>query len=319
MNQLSIKSDRKDLVKDLGLLVIFVLVLAILAIVQPAFRRPMNLINVLRQASITGILSFGMMKVIISGGIDLSMGSVLGLSGVCAAMFAAPGAYPIIVPVIVALVVGGLCGAFNGIGVTYGGLPPFIITLGTMSVARGLALVLSGGVPIYDVSTEFGDIVRGTFIGIPLLVWYFIIVVAISAFILNKTIFGRRIYGIGGNIEAAKVSGINVKRTLIGIYTFAGLTSGLAGLLMAARTSQGAPTAGLTYEMDAVTAVVIGGVSMSGGVGKCQGVLIGALFIAVIENGLTIFGVDPNMKQIVKGAIIIAAVLLDVKTKGNQN
>ena len=140
----------------------------------------------------------------------------------------------------------------------------------------------------------------------------------IIAFVLNQTFFGRHVYLIGGNATAARVSGINVKRNLIGVYTIAGVLSGLGGLLMASRTNQGAPTAGQSYEMDAVTAVVIGGVSMSGGSGKWYGVLIGALMLAVIENGLTIFSVDPNWKQIVKGAIIIVAVLMDVKSKGQK-
>jgi ribose/xylose/arabinose/galactoside ABC-type transport system permease subunit len=313
------KIDRKTLLREFGILFIFLLVIIILSIVSPTFRRPLNLLNVLKQASITGILSFGMMLVVISGGIDLSMGSVLGLSGVVAATFAHPGEYPLIIPILVALLVGALSGFCNGIGVAYGELPPFIITLGTMSIARGLALVISGGVPVINISPEFGTIAADTLFEVPLLSYYLVIVVVISAFILNKTVFGRRVYSIGGNIAAARVSGINVKRTQIGVYIFAGLMSGIGGLLMASRTTQGAPTAGLSYEMDAVTAVVIGGVSMSGGVGKWHGVLIGALFIAVIENGLTIFGIDPNMKQVVKGAIIIAAVLLDVKTKGKQN
>lgn len=305
--------------RDYGIMLIFLLVLVILAIASPTFRRIPNMLNVLKQASVTGILSFGMMFVVISGGIDLSMGSVLGLAGVAAASFAHPGQYPIIVPILLALVVGGVVGACNGVGVAYGGLPPFIITLGTMSIARGLALVFSGGVPVIDLDPRFTAIATGSLLGIPYLSYYLILVVAISGFILNKTVFGRRVYSIGGNLTAARVSGINVKATQIGVYTLAGVLSGLGGMLMASRTNQGAPTAGLSYEMDAVTAVVIGGVSMTGGVGKWHGVLIGALFIAVIENGLTIFGVDPNLKQVVKGVIIIAAVLLDVKTKNKQD
>lgn len=313
------KIDGKTILKELGILIIFLMVVAVLSFVSPTFRRPMNMLNVLKQASITGILSFGMMMVIITGGIDLSMGSVLGLSGVIAAMFAHPGEYPLIVSMVVPLAVGALSGFVNGVGVAYGKLPAFIITLGTMSIARGLALVISGGVPVINLTPEFSNISNATLFGVPILSYYLVLVAILSAFILIKTVFGRRVYGIGGNIAAARVSGINVKLTQIGVYTFAGLMSGIGGLLMAARTTQGSPIAGMSYEMDAVTAVVIGGVSMSGGVGKWYGVLIGALFIAVIENGLTIFGVDPNMKQIVKGIIIIAAVLLDMKTKGKQS
>lgn len=308
----------KAFARDFGLIVIFLAVIIVLSIVSPTFRVPRNLLNVWKQAAVNGILAMGMMIVVITGGIDLSMGSVVGVAGVCAALFAHPGQFPLIVPFIVALLAGGVIGLCNGIGVSYGGLPPFIITLGSMSVARGLALVISGGSPVINLSDGFINLATGNFLGVPLLSYYLIAVVMIMAFVLNQTVFGRHVYLIGGNATAARVSGINVKRNLIGVYTIAGVLSGLGGLLMASRTNQGAPTAGQSYEMDAVTAVVIGGVSMSGGSGKWYGVLIGALMLAVIENGLTIFSVDPNWKQIVKGAIIIVAVLMDVKSKGQK-
>lgn len=312
------KSNRSTLLRDYGLVIIFLAVIIVLAMITPTFRKPMNLLNVIKQASVNGILAFGMMIVVITGGIDLSMGSIVGFAGVCAALFAHPGEYPLIVPIVIALVAGSIIGLINGIGVSYGELPPFIITLGTMSISRGLALVFSGGVPVIGMSDSFVAIASGTLLGIPYLSYYFIGVALAFAFILNRVVFGRHVYMIGGNKIAAKVSGINVKINLLIVYTLSGLCSGLAGLLMASRTNQGSPTMGVSYEMDAVTAVVIGGVSMSGGAGKWYGVVIGALFIAVIENALTIFGVDPNWKQVVKGAIIIGAVLLDVKSKGKK-
>ena len=311
--------DRKQLIRDFGLIIIFALVVIGLCIASDTFRMPRNLLNVLKQASVNGILAMGMMLVVLTGGIDLSMGSIVGFAGVCAAMFAHPDQFPLIIAVGAALVAGGLIGMVNGVGVSYGGLPPFIITLGTMSVARGLALVISGGIPVIDLTPEFEAISSATPFGIPILSFYLIGIVLVCAFLLTKTVFGRHVYSIGGNATAAEVSGINVKKHLVGVYTIAGVLSGIAGLLMASRTNQGSPTMGVSYEMDAVTAVVIGGVSMSGGAGKWYGVLVGALFLAVIENGLTIFGVDPNWKQVVKGAIIIAAVLLDVKSKGRRN
>lgn len=310
--------NKSTVLRDYGLVIIFLVVVIILAIITPTFRKPMNLLNVIKQASVNGILAFGMMIVVITGGIDLSMGSIVGFAGVCAALFAHPGEYPLIVPIVIALIAGGVIGFINGIGVSYGNLPPFIITLGTMSIARGLALVFSGGVPVIDMSESFVAIASGSLFGIPYLSYYFIGIALLFAFVLNKLVFGRHVYMIGGNKIAAKVSGINVKLNLLVVYTLSGLCSGLAGLLMASRTNQGSPTMGVSYEMDAVTAVVIGGVSMSGGAGKWYGVVIGALFIAVIENALTIFGVDPNWKQVVKGAIIIGAVLLDVKSKGKK-
>lgn len=311
--------DRKQLIRDFGLIIIFAAVVLILCIVSDTFRMPRNLLNVLKQASVNGILAMGMMLVVLTGGIDLSMGSIVGLAGVCAALFAHPDQFPLIFAIGAALIAGGVIGLVNGVGVSYGGLPPFIITLGTMSVARGLALVISGGIPVIDLAAEFELISSATPFGIPILSFYLIGIVLICAFILTKTVFGRHVYSIGGNAMAAEVSGINVKKHLVGVYTIAGVLSGVSGLLMASRTNQGSPTMGVSYEMDAVTAVVIGGVSMSGGAGKWYGVLVGALFLAVIENGLTIFGVDPNWKQVVKGIIIIAAVLLDVKSKGHRN
>jgi ribose/xylose/arabinose/galactoside ABC-type transport system permease subunit len=312
------KLNYQELIKQYGIIVIFFSVVIILAIVSPTFRLPKNLLNVLKQASVNGILAMGMAFTIISGGIDLSMGSIVGLAGVGAALFGHPGS-PLIVPILIAILFGAIIGSINGFGVAYGGLPAFIITLGTMSIARGLALVISGGVPVLGLSESFQEVAAGTTFSIPNLSYFLIIIVLIMAFVLNKTVFGRRVYCIGGNATAAMVSGINVKRYLLGIYTISGILAGIAGFLMASRTNQGAPAMGVSYEMDAVTAAVIGGVSMTGGVGKWYGILIGALFIAVIENGLTIFGVDPNSKQIVKGAIIIVAVLLDVKSKGKKN
>lgn len=306
------------IMRDYGLIIIFLIIVVILGTTTPTFRKTVNIINVIKQASVNGILSMGMMLVIITGGIDLSVGSIVGLSGVCAALFAQSGSQGIILPTLVGIAVGLLIGAINGVGVTYGGIPPFIITLGTMSIARGLALVISGGVPIINLAENFVNIASGSLFRIPLLPYYFVIVAVIFAFVLSKTVFGRHVYSIGGNAVASKVSGINVNAHLIFVYTLSGICAGIGGVLMAARTSQGSPVMGTGYEMDAVTAVVVGGVSMSGGAGKCRNVVIGALFIAIIENALTIFGVDSNWKQVVKGIIIIGAVLLDVKSKGNK-
>lgn len=309
----------KTIMQDYGLIIIFLIIVLILGITTPTFRKTVNIINVIKQASVNGILSMGMMLVIITGGIDLSVGSIVGLSGVCAALFAQSGSTGTIVPILVGIAVGLLIGAVNGVGVTYGGIPPFIITLGTMSIARGLAQVISGGAPIINLAESFVNIASGSLFGIPLLPYYFVVIAVIFDFVLSKTVFGRRIYSIGGNSVASKVSGINVKTHLIVVYTISGICAGIGGVLMAARTSQGSPVMGTGYEMDAVTAVVVGGVSMSGGSGKCRNVVIGALFIAIIENALTIFGVDSNWKQVVKGIIIIGAVLLDVKSKGNKS
>lgn len=306
-----------QLMRELGIVIVFIVILAILMILSPnAFARPANLINIFKQASINGILAMGMMFVIISGGIDLSVGSIVALTGVVAASFAHPGEYPLIFPIILALTIGLFIGWLNGVGVAYGGIPPFIVTLGMMTIIRGVALIVSGGAPVFGVTDRFENI-AGAFLfdRIPLLVVYFLVITIISAYILTKSVFGRRVYAVGGNDTAAAFSGINVQKIRISVFMISGLLAGFAGLLLASRTVSGIPTAGQSYELDAIAAVIIGGVSMSGGSGRWYGTIIGALLIAVIGNGLDILNVSSHYQLVIKGAIIIIAVLLDVKGK----
>jgi ribose/xylose/arabinose/galactoside ABC-type transport system permease subunit len=313
-------SKRKVLdYREFGIFIAFFALVVVLMIISPdAFAKPRNLINILKQASVNGILSCGMMFVIISGGIDLSAGSTIALSGVVAALCAQMEGVPVIIAVLAALVVGALVGLVNGFGVAYAGLPPFIITLATMTGIRGLALIVSGGSPIYGLASSFEGLTSKFILGIPILAIYFIIIVLISGFILTKTVFGRRVYAIGGNELTARVTGIHVKRMKLIVYTLCGMTAGVAGLLVASRTVQGSPTAGEGYEMDAIAAVVIGGISMSGGSGKWYGTIIGALLLAVISNGLDILGVSSNYQKIIKGVIIAVAVYLDLRGKAKQ-
>lgn len=303
--------------KNYGIFVVFIVLVIILMILSPnAFAKPRNLINVVKQASINGVLACGMMFVIIAGGIDLSAGSVVALSGVVAAYLAQMQGIPIFVPILGALGTGALIGLVNGFGAAYAELPPFIITLATMSIVRGAALILSGGSPVFGLQEQFEGIAGISIANvIPILVLYFLIIAVFSGFILNKTVFGRHVYAIGGNSITAKVSGINVKSMLLRVYIICGVFSGIAGLLIASRTMQGSPTVGVGYEMDAIAAVVIGGVSMSGGSGKWYGTIIGALLLALISNGLDILGVSSNFQQIIKGIIIAVAVYLDLRGK----
>ncbi|MBS5702525.1 MAG: ABC transporter permease [Butyricicoccus pullicaecorum] len=321
------KRKSSNFLKNFGLIIIFIALVLVLAVISGgAFVKPGNLISLIKQTAVNGILAMGMMFVIISDGIDLSVGSTVGLTGVIACMLAHPaaegsgGQFPLLVPVLVALLVGALVGACNGIGIAYGGIPPFIVTLGTMTAVRGLALIISGGSPVFGVTDGFESIaaIKLPLFHFPILAVYLIIVVAISAFVLQKTTFGRRVYALGGNETAASVSGINVKRYRVAVYTIAGLLAGLCGLLVASRTITGAPTAGQSYEMDAIAAVVIGGVSMSGGSGKWHGVVIGALMIAAIANGLDIMRVDANWQPVIKGIIIILAVFMDIRSKAKK-
>ena len=303
--------------KNYGIFVVFIVLVIILMILSPnAFAKPRNLINVVKQASINGVLACGMMFVIIAGGIDLSAGSVVALSGVVAAYLAQMQGLPIFAPILGALGTGALIGLVNGFGAAYAELPPFIITLATMSIVRGVALILSGGSPVFGLQEQFEGIAGISIANvIPILVLYFLLIAVFSGFILNKTVFGRHVYAIGGNSITAKVSGINVKSMLLRVYIICGVFSGIAGLLIASRTMQGSPTVGVGYEMDAIAAVVIGGVSMSGGSGKWYGTIIGALLLALISNGLDILGVSSNFQQIIKGIIIAVAVYLDLRGK----
>ena len=309
-----------NFMRDFGIIIIFVVLVAVLAIVSPnhSFAQPRNLINILKQTSINGILAMGMMFVIVSDGIDLSVGSIIALTAVVSATFAHPGEYPLIVPILLAAIVGLICGIVNGVAIAYGEIPPFIVTLGTMTILRGLALIVSGGGPVTNISPAFEGISGGSLLGIPYLAIFYIIVIAISAFVLNKTVFGRRVYVVGGNQTAANVSGVSVNKIRVAVYSISGLLAGLCGMLMASRTISGSPTAGESYEMDAIAAVVIGGVSMTGGVGKWYGVVIGALMIAVIANGLDILGISSNYQKIIKGLIIIFAVFFDIKGQKNK-
>ena len=303
--------------KNYGIFVVFIVLVIILMILSPnAFAKPRNLINVVKQASINGVLACGMMFVIIAGGIDLSAGSVVALSSVVAAYLAQMQGIPIILPILGALGTGALIGLINGFGAAYAELPPFTITLATMSIVRGAALILSGGSPVFGLQEQFEGIAGISIANvIPILVLYFLLIAVFSGFILNKTVFGRHVYAIGGNSITAKVSGINVKSMLLRVYIICGVFSGIAGLLIVSRTMQGSPTVGVGYEMDAIAAVVIGGVSMSGGSGKWYGTIIGALLLALISNGLDILGVSSNFQQIIKGIIIAVAVYLDLRGK----
>ena len=314
------KQARLNSFRELGIVAAFFLILAVLVILSPnSFARPTNLINILKQASINGILATGMMFVIISGGIDLSVGSTVALAGVIAATYAHPGEYPLIVPIALSMLVGLAAGIANGLIVAFGSIPPFIVTLGSMTIIRGLALIASNGQPVFNVTKPFENIAGGFVLQyIPHLVIFFLSVTAISAFVLTRTVFGRRVYAVGGNEDTAKVSGINVHAIKIAVYSISGFLAGLSGLLLASRIVSGNPTAGQSYELDAIAAAVIGGVSMTGGAGKWYGTVIGALIIAVIGNGLDILNVSSHFQLIIKGTIIIVAVLLDVKGKGNQ-
>ena len=311
------KRNVKALISEYFIFVIFIALVVVLTCLKPSFIGPTNLMNILKQASINGILAFGMMFVIVAGGFDMSVGSTVAFAGILAAM-TGQGNYPLIVPLLVAMLAGLLVGVVNGVGVAVGNLPPFIMTLGTMTAVRGLALLISNGKPVIGISQEYRAVAASTFCGIPMLAVFLAIIIVICSFVLSKTVYGRRVYACGGNLLAARVSGINTTKIRVSTFAIAGLLAGLSGFLMTSRVTIGQPTAAESYEMDAITACVVGGVSMSGGVGKPWGVVVGCLLITVIANGLDIMGVSSHWQKIVKGLIIVLAVLIDINGKNKK-
>lgn len=312
------KSDVKALMREYFIFLIFAALVIILTCLKPSFIKPSNLVNILKQASINGILSFGMMFVIIAGGFDMSVGSTIAFTGILAALLGR-GDYPLILPLVVAMLGGVAVGIVNGTGVAVGELPPFIMTLGTMTGVRGLALLISNGKPITGISAQYQAVAASSVLGIPMLAVFLLIVIIICSFVLSRTVYGRRVYACGGNLQAARVAGINTTAIRISTFAISGLLAGLCGFLMTSRVTIGQPTAAESYEMDAITACVVGGVSMTGGLGKPWGVVVGSLLITVIANGLDILGVSSHWQKIVKGLIIVLAVLIDVKGKSRKN
>lgn len=272
-----------------------------------------NLLVILRHASVIGVVSIGMTFVITSGGIDLSVGSVLGLASVVASMawaqsLAADTHW--IVMVIVAMATGAIVGFLNGVVVAYGKVVAFIATLATLVAARGLAELLANRRTLIVTVNDFKSALSGNILGIPVLIWIFAIVVALGWFLLNRTTFGRRTVAIGGNLEAARLAGINVKRHLVYVYALAGLTAGIGGVMMLARTTSGTSTHGTLYELDAIAAVVVGGTLLIGGRGTIMGTVLGVLLFSTLTNVFTQNNMSTSVQAIVKGVIIVAAVML---------
>lgn len=288
----------------------------ILGIMSDSFFTLDNLLNLLRQISVNALIAFGMTFVILTAGIDLSVGSILALGSALTAGLLTSGMDPVLA-VLIGLLIGLALGAINGLIITKGRVAPFIATLATMTIYRGITLVYTDGRPITGLSDSFTFemIGKGYIFGIPFPVILMLIAFAILYFILKKTVFGRQVYAIGGNEEASILSGIKADRVKIWVYSITGMLSVLAGIILTSRLNSAQPTAGASFELDAIAAVVIGGTSLAGGKGKIVGTLIGALIIGVIDNGLNLLNVSSFYQQIVKGGIILLAVLLDRRSK----
>ncbi|MFC0180579.1 ABC transporter permease [Thorsellia kenyensis] len=286
-----------------------------------------NMLIVLRQLSINGILAIGMTFVIITAGVDLSVGSVLALSSIVAARFATTNTGlswtgtvdAIALPIIIALGIGTICGLINGTILSRFKLQPFIVTMGMLSAARGLTLLSTDGNPVSQLNENFRWIGKGHVMGIPVPVLILVFVFISAWILLNKTKFGRYVYAVGGNPKSARTSGINVNKIKILVYTLCGALAGIAGIILAARTGSAQTDAGNAYELDAIAAVVIGGTSMSGGTGSLVGTLFGILIIGVLSNALDLLGVTSYYQQILKGVLIVVAVLIDSSRKSSRD
>ena len=310
--------DLKEFLIKYKSLVGLLVLITIVTILSPSFLSTKNIFNILRQTSVNGIIATGMTFVILTGGIDLSVGSILAISGaVCASLLAS--GQNIIIAVLAALIIGAMVGFLNGFIITKGKLQPFIATLATMTILRGLTLVYTDGKPITlgsgDLAIKFGQIGGGKIFGTPTPALIMILVFAICAFVLKNTQMGRYTYALGSNEEATKLSWLNTDKIKIAVYTISGILASVAGIIITSRLFSAQPTAGDGYELDAIAAVVLGGTSLTGGKGKITGTIIGALIIGVLSNALNILDVSSYYQMMVKGAVILVAVLLDRKSK----
>jgi len=324
------KTSFSGMFSKYGIAFILLGMVVLMTVLKPSsFPTTRNILNVLNQSAIVGIMALGITLVIISKGIDLSVGSVLALSGAVAASLSQTeaasikiyenlGPMPVVIPIIAALAVGALCGAISGGLIAFTGIPAFISTLGMMTIARGAVFLYTKGQPISKLSDGmlfFGDTVFGV-IPVPILVYA--VVIIITAVIMGYTRFGKSVYAIGGNIHAAEISGIKVKKNLILIYAYCGLMAGLAAIVFTGRVASIHPGAATGYELKAIAATTIGGTSHSGGIGTIWGAVVGAIILSVLSNGFTLMGVDPYWQQIVEGMIIIGAVILDMRKNAKK-
>lgn len=301
--------------EESSLLLFLIVVILVIGLLEPNFFKLTNGVNVIRQVSILAICAFGMTFAIVSAGLDLSVGAVLALSGVVASMVArdlGPTLGPAI-GILAGLAIGVIVGLINGTIIARFNITPLITTLGTMTIVRGSAYILTGGVSLYGVPSEFQWLGRGYLIPniLPIPVVVMILVFIVAYILLNRTIFGRYVYSIGGNEEVARLSGIDVRANKLLIYSIVSFTAALSGVILASRLGAGQAAAGTGFELDVITAVVLGGVSISGGEGRLEGTLIGVLIIGVLANGLILLDVQPYYQLVVKGLALLFAVGLD--------
>ena len=306
----------RDIYRRYGIVAVLIVLCIVLSFANQYFLTLGNIADILRQTSINGILAVGMTYVVLTAGIDLSVGSTLALAGIISAsLVTGPHPHGAAIGLAAGLAVGAAIGAINGLLVARLSIPPFVATLGMLSAARGLTYIYNDGMPVTDLPDGYLTIGTGAIAGIPVPIIVFALVVVLFWFVLRYTTYGRYVYAVGGNAKSAKTSGISTGKILFSVYVIGGLLAGLAGIILAARTTSALPQAGVSYELDAIAAVVIGGTSLSGGTGSLGGTVVGALLIGVINNGLNLLGVSSYYQQVVKGVIIVGAVLLDASRK----
>jgi len=301
-----------------GALIALIILVILVSIMNPSFIEPSNVMNLLRQSSVNALIAFGMTFVILTAGIDLSVGSILAFSGAITAAMILNGTAAWLA-VVVGILIGAVAGALNGFLVAYGKIAAFIATLATMTIFRGATYVFTNGNPVTGPklvnSFFFAFIGQGYLFGIPFPIIIMLIIFAILYVLLHKTTFGRKTFALGGNENAAFVAGVKTKKVLMWIYIISGIMAALAGMILASRLGSAQPDAGTSYEMDAIAAAVLGGASLSGGKARMWGTLIGALIIATLSNGMNLLGISSFYQQIVKGLVILVAVLLDRSDK----
>jgi ribose transport system permease protein len=296
--------------RDAGGLIVLLILFGALTLASDEFFTGDNMANLARQVAVFGIIAVGQLLVILTAGIDLSVGSVLGLTGCISAELLVHG-MGIVPAILIALVAGAAIGVFNGSLVAYGKLPPFIVTLGMLGIARGVVLVLTDASTVQPLPDSFGNIANGNFLGLPNLLWIFVAVTVIASFVLRRTVFGRYVYAVGSNPESARLAGVPVTRVLVAVYAIAGLLAAVGGVLFTSRLNAGIPTAGTGYELNAIAACVIGGASLFGAKGGAFGAAAGALIVGVLNNGGNLLAINSFYLQIIIGALILAAVAFD--------
>lgn len=307
-----------DVVKRYGIYLALIVLMIFFSAVNSAFLKPDNLFNVARQISMLGIASVGMAFVLLLGGIDLSIGSMITLVNIVTAwLMVKAGIHPL-PACLISLVMASALGFANGWVIANIKMPPLIVTLASMTMLEGLAFIICGGIPIFGFPKGFAVIGQGYLGPVPVPVVIMIVVLAVGAFILNETFFGRWFYAVGGNEEAANLSGINVKRVKYLVYTLSGFFAGLAGIVMLSRTNSGQALAGKGFEFDVLTAVVLGGVSVNGGSGKISNVVAGILILGVLSNGMVLMNITQYSQMLIKGAVLLAAVGFDCYQKQRQ-